>query len=470
MVRRLPIFLAIAARVWAGSAPPGFTPLFNGRDLIGWHVSRTDHHGSTPGISIDNGVLRLSQSPYGQGGLLLTDRRYRDFELYLEVKAPAGCNSGIFLRSSEGGSAFQIELDQGHGTGNLLGENLNLSRTAKADRLPAVWKENDWNSFRIRIEGAAPRISEWIDGWPMWDIQEPRNDKIAGETDGMIGLQVHWVSTYQPAPDSFQLPGSWKPGAAYQFRNIAIKVLHAIDIPMVLIHPGRMQEAVFEPACPAQTIDPPLAWSSADLALCHKLAQHDASPGFPVSIARPFYIAKFEITQAQWTSVMGYNPSVFPGDNHPVENVTWDDAQAFIQKLNRLENTHAYRLPTEFEWEYAGRAGGPGQIGWDAIRRQAVQGLRAAADGAAPTTQPVGSKQPNAWGLYDMLGNVWEWVHDFYNEKTFPDPIPPTQGAQHVLKGGGFVSDVKNVIYATHAAGPGDRWDVGFRIVKDVEQ
>jgi hypothetical protein len=206
--------------------PSGFTKLFNGKDLSGWHLSRTDHHGSTPLASVQDGVLYLKQSPYGQGGLLLTDKRYRDFELYIEVKAPWGCNSGIFLRSTEGGSAFQIELDEGRGTGNLLGENLNISQPAKAARLSTVWKESDWNSFRIRIEGAAPHISEWVNGVQMWSVQELRNDKIADETDGMIGLQAHWVSTYQPAEGSFNLPGSWKPGAAYQFRNIAIKVLH----------------------------------------------------------------------------------------------------------------------------------------------------------------------------------------------------------------------------------------------------
>jgi hypothetical protein len=206
--------------------PSGFTKLFNGKDLSGWHLSRTDHHGSTPLASVQDGVLYLKQSPYGQGGLLLTDKRYRDFELYIEVKAPWGCNSGIFLRSTEGGSAFQIELDEGRGTGNLLGENLNISQPAKAARLSTVWKESDWNSLRIRIEGAAPHISEWVNGVQMWSVQELRNDKIADETDGMIGLQAHWVSTYQPAEGSFNLPGSWKPGAAYQFRNIAIKVLH----------------------------------------------------------------------------------------------------------------------------------------------------------------------------------------------------------------------------------------------------
>jgi formylglycine-generating enzyme required for sulfatase activity len=80
----------------------------------------------------------------------------------------------------------------------------------------------------------------------------------------------------------------------------------------------------------------------------------------------------------------------------------------------------------------------------------------------------VGSKLPNAWGLYDMLGNVWEWVQDVYNEKVQPDPIPPTTGTTHVLKGGSYMSHFANVAAAVHAGGPGDAFDTGFRIVKDV--
>lgn len=127
-----------------------------------------------------------------------------------------------------------------------------------------------------------------------------------------------------------------------------------------------------------------------------------------------------------------------------------------------MEKGNAYRLPTEAEWEYAARAGATEDIPWAQIRETAQLGTR--------TTNKAGGKAPNAWGLYDMLGNVWEWVQDIYNEKLFADPVPPTHGNEHVLKGASFVGDVKNATYMTHAAGPGNGWDVGFRVVLDVKQ
>ena len=180
--------IGATASAQIGKIPPGFTPIFNGRNIDGWHISRTVHHGTTGSYTVDpDGVLVMKAQPFGQGGLLLSDRSYKDFELYLEANPDPHFNSGIFLRSSEGGSAYQIEL------------------------------------------------------------------------------------------------------------------------------------------------------------------------------------------------------------------------------------------------------------------------------------------VPNAWGLYDTLGNVWEWVQDYYNEKIFADPTPPRSGTQHVLKGGGFAADVKNATYLTHAAGPGSKFDVGFRVVKAVE-
>ncbi|MCW5910768.1 MAG: formylglycine-generating enzyme family protein [Cyclobacteriaceae bacterium] len=199
-----------------------------------------------------------------------------------------------------------------------------------------------------------------------------------------------------------------------------------------------------------------------------QLALRDASAGFEVTIPHSFYIGKFEVTQAQWKKVMGTNPSFFQGniiegntDNFPVETVSWKDAQAFIKKLNQLEKGKAvYRLPTGFEWEYAARAGNKDDIAWNEINETAHIAKQA--------PQAVGRKKPNAWSLYDMLGNVWEWVDDYYNEKIFADPGTPKKSKEHVLKGSCFYGDVKNATYMTHAGGPGSGYDTGFRLVVEI--
>ncbi len=201
-----------------------------------------------------------------------------------------------------------------------------------------------------------------------------------------------------------------------------------------------------------------------DYKLSDELAKQAALPGFTVTISKAYFIGQFEVTQAQWKKVMGNNPSYFKNlpeaNQHPVENISWKDAQAFIRKLNHLEKGKAtYRLPTEFEWEYAARAGAEDDISW--------KDIQATAQIAQQTTQPVGQKLPNAWNLYDMLGNVWEWTEDYYNEKLFADPVPIKKGKEHVLKGAPFYGDVKNATYMTHAGGPGSKYDVGFRVVME---
>lgn len=226
---------------------------------------------------------------------------------------------------------------------------------------------------------------------------------------------------------------------------------------------GEYQEARTNAAAPAAKLLPPAAYR-----LAERLARNASMPGFMVSIPKPFYIGKFEVTQQQWKRVMGQNPSWFQdgrlrGDagQHPVENITWKDAQTFIKKLNKLDKGHFYRLPTEFEWEYAAAAGAhDDDIAWPKAASMGVIG--------DTSTRPVGSKKSNAFGLYDMIGNVWEWVEDRYNEKIFADPVPPRKGKQHVLKGASFTGDAKNATYKTHAGGPGNGFDVGVRVVMEV--
>ncbi|MEI7825147.1 MAG: formylglycine-generating enzyme family protein [Chlorobiaceae bacterium] len=146
-----------------------------------------------------------------------------------------------------------------------------------------------------------------------------------------------------------------------------------------------------------------------------------------VKIDQDFYLGKYPVTQQQWEAVMGNNPSHFKGDSLPVENVSWDDAQMFIQKLNTLSGKQLYRLPTEAEWEYACRAGLTSLYFFGDDENQL--GAYAWYNGnSGQTTHPVGQKKPNEWGLYDMAGNVWEWTDSWYNSSR----------SQRVIRGGGW--------------------------------
>ncbi|HVX49243.1 MAG TPA: DUF1080 domain-containing protein [Chitinophagaceae bacterium] len=206
-------------------APKGFTPLFNGKDLSGWHVSRSTHQGTTPLFTVQDGILVGTENPYGQGGLLMTDKKYKNFELYAEAKIDSFSNGGIFMRSSESGVAYQIELSEPGGTGALLGERINVSKSPDFSAIKKVWKPNDWNSFRVRITGDTPHVTLWVNGTEIYDVQEPKNDLIAGETSGHIALQCHWTALYSDAAGVGMALLSWRPGAKHRFRNIAIKEL-----------------------------------------------------------------------------------------------------------------------------------------------------------------------------------------------------------------------------------------------------
>jgi len=221
----LVLFLLFTSFVRA-QIPAGFKPLFNGKNLKGWHISRTTHQGTTPNFKAEDGTIIVTQNPYGQGGILLTDKKYKNFDLYLEAKIDSFSNGGIFIRSSESGVAYQVEFDETAGsTGNLLSERMPISLSPKATERAKVWKENDWNSFRIRMEGEVPHITLWINGVQMWDVIQPKNDFIASVTEGMIGLQSHWTALFSSAAGDWNGLGSWQPGAIHRYRNIAIKEL-----------------------------------------------------------------------------------------------------------------------------------------------------------------------------------------------------------------------------------------------------
>ena len=195
-------------------------------------------------------------------------------------------------------------------------------------------------------------------------------------------------------------------------------------------------------------------------------------PVHRVTLSQPFYLGRYEVTQGQWAAVMGDNPSFFSdcGASCPVETVSWEDAQAFIAELNRQEGVPVYRLPLEAEWEYAARAGTQTAypFGDDAGRLGAYAWYMDNSDGEP---HPVGQKRPNAWGLYDMLGNVLEWTADWYgpySAGSVTDPRGPSTGAGRVRHGGGWYGTARHCRVAYRAGiSPGIRfYNLGLRLAR----
>lgn len=201
-----------------------------------------------------------------------------------------------------------------------------------------------------------------------------------------------------------------------------------------------------------------------------------------VTITKPFYMQTTPVTQKQWEAVMGNNPSNFKGDDFPVESVSWDDCQQFIQRINQ-SGDGIYRLPTEAEWEYACRAGTGTSFGIH--NGHDLDSSQANFDGNYPYgeskkslyrghTTPVKSFAPNACGLYDMHGNVYEWVQDWYGaypSETVSDPQESDSGKCRVMRGGSWYSDARRCRSAyRHYGSPEDgHLHIGFRLVKEVE-
>ena len=197
----------------------------------------------------------------------------------------------------------------------------------------------------------------------------------------------------------------------------------------------------------------------------------DEGPQHTVTISNGFYLQTTEVTQAQWQAVMRNNPSYSKGDDLPVENVSWNDAQRFIKKLNEKEGTDAYRLPTEAEWEYACRAGTSSVYHWGEDMDDSYCWY---ASNASDKTHPVGQKLPNRCGLYDMSGNVWEWCQDWwggYSPKPISDPQGPSSGTRRVLRGGGWNGFPQNCRSANRLTGLPNTTgpDFGFRVARDIE-
>ncbi len=233
-------------------------------------------------------------------------------------------------------------------------------------------------------------------------------------------------------------------------KEVTVDLGKSVKLEMVLIPAGEFMMGSPDSDKDAQSLDKPL----------HR-----------VRITKPFYLGKYLVTQEQWQTVMGSNPSYFKGPKNPVEQISWNDCQAFLSKLNAKtgEEGGKFQLPSEAQWEYACRAGSTTRycFGDDESRLGEYAWF---SGNSRVGAHPVGEKKPNAWGLYDIHGNVWEWCADwydwdYYRKSPADDPTGPTTGSRRVFRGGGWI---RSAVYCRSADRqsntPGIRGNLGLRI------
>ena len=206
--------------------------------------------------------------------------------------------------------------------------------------------------------------------------------------------------------------------------NITIPVMDGISIDMV-----RVEAGTFTMGATAEMKDP----------------DDKEKPTHRVTLTNDYYIGKYEVTQALWQAVMGKKPSYFKGSNLPVEQVSWDDCQDFLSKLNRITGK-TFRLPTEAEWEYAARGGNKSR-GYQYSGSNNLSDVAWYDDNSGIKTHAVGTKQPNELGIYDMSGNVLEWCQDWYDKYSSSSQANPTganSGFGRVNRGGSWSDNARD--------------------------
>ena len=203
-------------------------------------------------------------------------------------------------------------------------------------------------------------------------------------------------------------------------------------------------------------------------------AEDHETPRHRVNISKTFYMGKYVVTQREWFEIMNDNPSEFKDETRPVERVSWNDVQGFIQKLNEKEEADTYRLPFEAEWEYAARADTESAYSFRVDINTLTQyaWYRKNSD---RKTRPVGRLKPNPWGLHDVHGNVHEWCQDwfdknYYSQSPSKDPLGPSSGLAKVLRGGDWGSEDWYCRCASRSLSSPDRRSsrVGFRLIRTV--
>jgi formylglycine-generating enzyme required for sulfatase activity len=286
-------------------------------------------------------------------------------------------------------------------------------------------------------------------------------------TAGLLLFGVR-VNTRPATPEGMREPTPLTPSGAPP-EKAAARAAHS-PLPPQALRPGRTFHDCA--TCPEMVEIPPGRFDMGEAPDTHR-----------VTLARAYALGKYEVTQAEWRAVMGSDPAHFHGDDLPVEQVNWADVQAFIAALNRRTGQH-YRLPSEAEWEYACRAGGVDDYcGGNNADGVAWYGALGEPGGnSAQTTHPVGRKQPNALGLYDMSGNVWEWVADPWHPGYAGAPVDGSvwtdgsvtaaDGAKRVIRGGSWRDYplLAGAAYRVYAGEMKRSPDLGFRLARDLHR
>ena len=220
---------------------------------------------------------------------------------------------------------------------------------------------------------------------------------------------------------------SGTPSVASGSNTISIPVKDGISIDMVKVEAGTF-----------------MMGATSEMKDSYDDPDSDEKPVHQVTLTNDYYMGKYEVTQALWQAVMGSNPSNFKGDNLPVEEVSWNECQEFISKLNSMTG-RKFRLPTEAEWEYAAR-GGKKSRSYQYSGSSNISDVAWYDGNSVNKTHPVGTKQANELGIYDMTGNVWEWCSDwygFYSSSSQTNPTGADSGSIRVKRGGGWYDDAQ---------------------------
>jgi len=355
-------------------------------------------------------------------------------------------------------------------------------------------------STAIRFAGASHDFGEvWVGGYEYWILSLHNEGDREGIISEISGLPVGEFSLVEPPALPFIIPSRVSRALTVRYaptlaghKSVAYLSIATNDrdfpTQKVLLTGRGMTPPSQLDGSLAQTISNSLGMSfryvPAGTFLMgspeHEPGRNDDEVPHEVTLTTDFYLQTTQVTQSQWQALMDRNPSSLQncGPDSPVEEVSWLDCQEFINRLNALEEG-TYRLPTEAEWEYAARAGTNTPFAQGDITAlfcdhdPTLDSLGWYCGNSDRQTHPGAQKAPNAWGLYDMQGNVYEWCQDWYGEyplSTDPDPLGPKSGPGRVIRGGSWFSSAKTCRSASRfswSPQSGSHF-IGFRLLREI--